>query len=191
MQKLILPIQNTMLTAGYRNAAYRSRFGFSHYGHDSVSVTGDRRVTASGQGTVLAAGPDSLLGNVLILLYPQVSVQTEAAARDVILRYCHLDSIAVKTGDAVSVGTLLGIYGRTGRYSTGAHLHVEADLDTKYFAYSATVGQSGTLVKAGTADTMRSPAAVLHVAPAQTLALSKASFGGVTYVAPEDAPPAL
>lgn len=192
MQKLIMPIQSALITAGYQNAAYRKRFGFPHYGQDMVSAIPDRSVRASGSGKVLLSGLDSTLGLVLIILYPQAYNHKTGKAQDLVLRYCHLKSISVKVADNVSAGDLLGVYGNTGRYSTGPHLHVEADYDTKYFAYSATVGKSGTIIKAGNASTMLCPAYLLHTkqsAPeAQRCERSKASYGGIPYVMENELP---
>ena len=37
----------------------------------------------------------------------------------------HLKSFSVKVGDAVEKGSVIGLAGNTGSYSTGAHLHYE------------------------------------------------------------------
>lgn len=191
MQKLLLPLDNVILTAGYQNQAYRNRFGFAHFGHDMVAADGKRAIHGSGQGKVLAAGPDSTLGNVLIVLYPQVSTVATPEGRDLVLRYYHLASIALKPGDQVDLTTTLGVYGNTGRYSAGAHLHVETDFDTRYYAYSPTVGKDGTFIKAGNAKTVSNPSQVLFVGKNQRLAASKASFDGIAYVAAVDMAPGL
>lgn len=195
MQKLILPIQKALITAGYQNTAYRNKFGFSHYGMDLISVVQERQVCAGGSGTVLLTGLDSTLGNVLIVVYPQVYNHQTGATADLVLRYYHLDSVAVKAGDAVLCGATLGRYGNTGRYSAGAHLHIEADYDVKNFAYSATVGRSGTMIKAGTVQTMCHPANVLHIKATspegQSCLGSNASFGGRLFVLEGDRPTPL
>ena len=38
-QKLILPINQARITAGYKNANYRKQFGYTHYGIDMTDKT--------------------------------------------------------------------------------------------------------------------------------------------------------
>lgn len=192
MQRLILPIQKSLITAGYKNIAYKNKFGFSHYGQDFISIASLKMVFASGEGTVLLAGTDGILGNVLAVLYRDVYNHETLKTADLVLRYYHLASILVKVGDMVRTGTPLGIYGNTGRYSAGPHLHIEADYDTKYFSYSATLAKSSTIIKAGSADSMPRPAEILHTKLAspekQSCVKSLASFGGLMFVVDKDLP---
>ena len=69
-QKLILPLNRTLVTASMGNAAYRAKFGFPHYGTDMVSAVGDTTIYASGTGTLIAAGWDKYAGNVVVIRYP-------------------------------------------------------------------------------------------------------------------------
>ena len=55
-QKLILPINKTRITAGYKNANYKNQFGFNHYGSDSTSTNSNRTVWGSGVGKILEKG---------------------------------------------------------------------------------------------------------------------------------------
>ena len=45
--------------------------------------------------------------------------------------YCHLSKVAVRKGDVVSAGTVVGVTGNTGR-STGEHLHIICKLRGKH-----------------------------------------------------------
>lgn len=66
-QKLILPINKAVVTAGFKNTSYKSQFGFTHYGADMVSSAGDKTVWGCGNGTVVATGTDNVLGKVVIV----------------------------------------------------------------------------------------------------------------------------
>ena len=65
-------------------------------------------------GVVLSAGTDGYGGKYAWIKYPRLNVK--------MLHY-HLDSVAVKAGQEVSKGTLIGNTGMTGK-ATGVHLHL-------------------------------------------------------------------
>ena len=191
MQKLILPINKVKLTASARTAAYRQRFGFSHYGVDMVSTSLSKTVWGSGDGVVLSAGYDNVFGNSICVLYKGVYNHKTKKEKDVVLRYFHLKSIAVKVGDKVDINTRLGVYGNTGKYSTGAHLHVTCDEDTKYFNYEPGLKQSSNLIKKGNDKTVINPMQVFHkkITPPEKQTVSgdfKSSFNSLLYVKQED-----
>ena len=160
-QKLILPINKMRVTAGYKNANYQQQFGFRHYGTDLTSTNSDRTVWGSGVGTVLLAGYDNVLGNVLVIRYDNCQLTT-GATKNLIQRIFHLDRIDVKQGQSITKDTRIGLYGNTGKYTTGPHLHVEFDTDTSYPSYSPTISTSSNIIKAGTDSTVR-PAEVMYV----------------------------
>ena len=174
-QKLILPLNNTKLTASYKNTAYREKYGFTHYGIDQVSTTGNTTIYASGTGTLIAEGWDELAGNVVVIKYPGAYHHTTGKYEDVIFRYYHLASINanIPTGtNQITKDTVLGQYGGSGMGSQNywaAHLHVEADTDTAYPCYSPTFSGSGTIIKgtnAGANDsTCYSALEYLHYKP--------------------------
>ena len=166
-QKLILPINNMRVTAGYKNAKYSQlvlnglRMG-THYGLDCV---GSSTIYASGNGTVLLAGKDSVLGNVVAVKYENAYNHKTGKSGAVVLRYHHLASIGVKVGNKVTKDTKIGIMGATGKYTAGVHLHLEADSDATHYQYTPTLSVNTNLMKAGTrgeGDTTFNPAEVLY-----------------------------
>jgi len=122
-QKLIQPINNMKITPGYMNTKYRSVFRCTHFGHDAISIKGDRTVYASGDGNVIRCGMDSICGNVVAIKYEKCLNENTGKSQDVIIRYFHLASISVKEGQAVTKDTKIGVMGKTGILSTGVHLH--------------------------------------------------------------------
>lgn len=94
-----------------------------HTGVDSVGNQLSNPVCAVRSGTVTASKWDAAYGNVV-----------EYASGNVTVRYCHLASRKVKTGDPVTAGqTVVGIEGATGSLvRKGAkHLHTMLWIDGK------------------------------------------------------------
>ena len=91
-----------------------------HGAVDIAAPTGTELLAVS-DGTVTFAGWMDQAGYTL----------TVNANDDVAYRYCHLEEILVKEGDAVKAGDVVAKLGSTG-YSTGPHLHLELIVDGKY-----------------------------------------------------------
>ena len=108
-------IDGHTITSGF---GYRGDIGVKgaskyHKGVDLAYRKGEA-VGAKHAGKVVFAGKQSGYGNVVYVQEDNGTVQ----------RYGHLNSIAVKKGDKVGVGTKLGGAGNTGT-SGGVHLHYE------------------------------------------------------------------
>jgi murein DD-endopeptidase MepM/ murein hydrolase activator NlpD len=155
-QKMIMPINNSIITAGFKNAEYKKQFGSTHYGSDFAPLNGDKNIWGSANGVVKACGSDNVLGNVIAVLYKGVDIHygPKKGKRDVIVRYFHLASINVKVGQNVTTSTKLGIVGNTGKYSTGTHLHCEIDYDVTYPTYTPTLSGNSNVFKHGTDTTI-------------------------------------
>lgn len=97
---------------GWRVDPFTKKNDF-HQGLDISSPMG-QQVLAPAGGVVTLAGPKGGYGNILILDH-DFGYQT---------RYGHLSGFAVKAGQKVKRGQLLGYVGNTGK-STGPHLHYE------------------------------------------------------------------
>lgn len=171
MQKLILPFKRQMILAGYKTAKYLSYWGYHHYGIDISTIQGnagtDPKIYGSGNGTVVGAGFDNSAGNVVIVVYPSCLNHRTGRVQDLVARYMHLATIAVKTGDAVNTGKVLGVEGNT--KSSNYHLHIEFDTDTKWPTYSPQVSKlddhlprsQGNFLMKGT-DTTVDPSFIFH-----------------------------
>lgn len=166
-QRLILPINNMKVTAGYKNKKYESLvvnglWMGTHYGLD---CSGSSVVYGSGDGTVLLAGLDRILGNVVVVKYEDALNHKTNKSSSIVVRHHHLASVSVKTGDKVTKDTKLGVMGATGKYCKGTHLHIECDTDVKNFRHTPTLSGNSNLMFAGlrgTGDTTINPAEVMH-----------------------------
>lgn len=88
---------------------------FFHSGVDFLASEGTQ-VLAAGEGTVAFAGPQGDYGNLVV-------VNHEAGKQT---RYAHLKDIAVKVGQKVQSGEVLGTVGTTGKRDIPpSHLHFE------------------------------------------------------------------
>jgi len=170
-QKLILPVNNATVTAGYKNEKYAKKFGFRHFGIDMIRGYADKLdVFSPGNGKVLAAGYDNVLGNVLAILYPDVINHRLGKVQDVIIRFNHMEPLFVKKNQLVGIKEKIGKMGSTGKYSQGVHLHMEVDTDAreKYTCYTPTLSNNSNIMKAGTDSTIN-PADVLYKGENQSI----------------------
>lgn len=163
MQKLILPLNNCQVLCGYKNEAYKKAWGFTHYGMDLYDPSLVH--WAMGDGEVLAAGMDSIFGNCAVVLYKDVYIHSTGETRDLIARCYHMADVPlVKAGDKVTTKTRIGTIGTTGKYSSGVHLHVEFDTDTKNPMMVPGLSGNTSMFQKGV-DTTINPAGVLYVKP--------------------------
>lgn len=152
-QKLILPINKCRITSGYKNANYKKEFGYTHYGVDMTDkAKSDKTIWGSGNGEVTHTGWSDSGGNVVIVVYRNCEL-ANGSVRDIVMRYYHLEKIYAKVGQKITKDTKLGLYGNTGA-SSGAHLHIEIDTDTKYPNYTPQIGSNKGVLKAGTDSTL-------------------------------------
>ena len=182
--KLTLPLNNMMLQAGYKSAMYEKEWGWKHYGVDATNPSskniygmGEGVVVAAGQDGVTLTGPNSRLGNVVVIRYNNVEL-ADGSKRDLVCRMYHLDKIAVKAGDDVDEKTVIGQYGNTGANTTGAHLHIEFDTDVNWptLAPGVSIGKGKIINTAaeyakagGIADSTIDPAKVWNKGAKQTI----------------------
>jgi murein DD-endopeptidase MepM/ murein hydrolase activator NlpD len=97
---------------GRRRDPFTGESGY-HTGLD-ISADHGEPVFATASGTVEAAEPSGAYGNMVVVSHG-FGIST---------RYAHLSRFAVKAGDRVQRGDLVGFAGATGR-ATGDHLHYE------------------------------------------------------------------
>ncbi len=187
-QKLTLPFQRPVLSAGYKHPFYRAYYGYTHYGWDMGCDEAGYAVLSPGDGQVVAAGMDGWrshgtgagLGNCIVLVFSDVQCP-DGTVQDMTCRMFHLDSVTVKAGQTVRRGDKLGDYGDTGAGGWGRHLHIEFDTDTRYPAYAVGIAQSGRVIKRGTVDSTVDPARLFYRTKGQTVRGCRADDGQSWY----------
>ncbi len=100
-----------------RGVGSGQEYGATHPGLD-IAVAEGTEVRAAGDGLVVEVSETPEYGKMVRLAHPH-GYET---------RYGHLSEIRVRQGARVSIGTVLGLSGNTGR-STAPHLHFEVRKD--------------------------------------------------------------
>jgi murein DD-endopeptidase MepM/ murein hydrolase activator NlpD len=105
--------------AGWLTSSYGSRKDpFTHKGdfHPGLDISADygQPVLATGDATVVSAGPNGAYGNMVMLDH----------GFGIVTKYGHLSRFGVMNDQRVKRGDVIGYVGSTGR-STGSHLHYE------------------------------------------------------------------
>lgn len=107
-QTWVSPVSGT-----HQTSDFGPRWGRMHKGNDYAGPIGTPLKSLS-SGTIIFAGQQSGYGNKVEIRFWDGTVAY----------YGHMSSIAVKVGDRVSPGSVVGALGNSGR-STGPHLHLE------------------------------------------------------------------
>ena len=146
--------------------------------HDVLAL-GDGEVIAAGQDGPALTGKLSRLGMVTVIVYRDV-LCNDGKVRDLTARTYHHASVAVKAGDKVQRGQVIAQYDNTGANSSGPHLHIGLDTDTKYptLAPSVSVTANNRIVNTqaeyakagGLADSTINPAKVWFIGDGQGIA---------------------
>lgn len=97
---------------GYREHPISGETTF-HYGVD-IAASENSPITAMADGTIVECGSSAIFGNYIKIRHNDGFVSF----------YGHLNSFSVKKGEKVSLGTTVGLAGKTG-IATGPHLHFE------------------------------------------------------------------
>ncbi len=108
------PLSHFKITAGYHDARYWRRFRRVHTGIDLAAPQGTPIYAAKG-GVVEVAGWSRVGYGYYVKINHGGGVET---------LYGHMSRIAVRSGQRVKQGSLIGYVGRTG-FATGPHLHFE------------------------------------------------------------------
>jgi len=114
------PLSKFRVTATYHDARYYRRFRRVHTGLDLAAPQGTPIYAAKG-GVVTAAGWSRVGYGYYVKLDHGGGVES---------LYAHMSRIAVRRGQRVKQGALLGYVGRTG-FATGPHLHFEVRIGGK------------------------------------------------------------
>lgn len=112
------------ISAAYGSGSYLQQFSSPHRGVDLTPGAG-AEVHVIADGTVRIATEGGGDYGVTVVVDHVIDGQSVST------RYAHMQygSLAVRTGDRVSTGDVLGLVGATGK-ATGAHLHFEVLLGT-------------------------------------------------------------
>lgn len=124
-QELIMPINQSRISSGFKSREYKKKFGVDHFGVDLVPTKEGQYVYAQGCGIVTKMGCDYTYGNFVQIMYPDCS-NYKGDKEVIVANYFHLkDRGSYNPGRLVTKNSIIGRPGNTGKGSAGVHLHFE------------------------------------------------------------------
>ena len=127
--KLLMPIPHATITQGFGPTSYSFEAAYAGFAHlhtgIDLAVPLGTPVFAAADGVVALARPMTDAAGNLVGYGNYVVVQHDTGLKTL---YGHLLAIAVKEGEVVKRGQLIGLVGSTGN-STGPHTHFEVRIE--------------------------------------------------------------
>lgn len=105
---------------------YKRKGNWAAGWHTGIDLTGSDNIYATCNGTVYKTGYDNSYGNYIVVKNSEANNYHW---------YCHLRSIGVSTGQAVTRTSIIGQMGATGNV-TGKHLHFEIRDSSNQYAHN-------------------------------------------------------
>lgn len=115
---MILPVRPWRVTSHFGPRVHPIYGGRRHHNGLDISVPRNTPIVASADGTVTHRWRGRRGGLSLRVRYPSIQLDGEP----VVMGYAHLSSAAVRSGESVRAGQVIGRVGSSGA-STGPHLH--------------------------------------------------------------------
>lgn len=162
-QKLIFPINNMCIVAGYKNNNFKNTCGREHYGQDVTSKNGIKIVYASGKGVVLNCGYDKKYGYVVSIKYSNTYNEKTNKCSDICIRYFYLSNLRVYSGKSVTKDTVIGTIGHGSELCNDNYLHYEIDSDVRkqYAFWTPSINCNSNILHTG-CDSTINPIEILH-----------------------------
>jgi murein DD-endopeptidase MepM/ murein hydrolase activator NlpD len=178
-QLLFFPMEESLVTAGYKSTWYLTEHGYPHYAAD-LWAPGGRDVLSCGNGMVLGTEfCDNSLGNIAVIQYDHVYIPHTGQSVPLIARYYHMAEIYIGKGDMVTAGQVIGMVISSHEWHN--HVHIELDTDISYPFHTPQVAEaSSELLHRYPADgqSILDPFSVLVLGEEQRASLHKSATWG-------------
>ena len=126
-QLLFFPMDDSLISAGYKNKQYLADQGYQHYAID-LWAPGSSSVLSCGNGVVLGTEfCDNSLGNIAVIQYDNVYIPQTREIVSLVARYYHMSEIFIGKGDVITAGQAIGTI--VGSHQWYNHVHIELDTD--------------------------------------------------------------
>lgn len=178
-QLLFFPMNDSFISAGYKNKQYLADQGYPHFAID-LWAPGSRNVLSCGNGVVLGTEfCDNSLGNIAVIQYDNVYIPQTGETTSLVARYYHMTETFVAKNDIITAGQIIGNV--DGSHQWYNHVHIELDTDLLHPFHTPQVAEaSSELLHRYPADekSIIDPFSVLVLSGEQRASLHKSATWG-------------